>query len=551
MRFAQTLQGSIRSPAFEYFFLGLAERSGTHVREFSQAVGRGKARTNIVDEDTVLAELIRETLDQSDNRGTHGIRIDKVGHRLLGGNGRDGDDASPVFLLHVRDNLVREVNGAHEVHFDGALPLVNGGGEKALGGRASSIGHADIRAAEFLNHRIDEIADSARVSDIERLGEHFRLVLAANLFGDGVERFPVPRADGQMATFGGEGLGGGTSDPLAGCGNDGDAVPESGFHSRVIIMDNMGAARYIWIHDSLRPASEGVVPFVSAAVQYGFSVFEGIRCYSTDRGPAVFRMDEHVERLMDSAHIVGFRDLPVTAELVKTAINQTIAANEFSACYIRPMIYLDGAMSLTVEAGEPRFVVAVWEWKTFLGAEAKERGIRANIASFTRLHPNIMMTKAKVSGNYVSSILAKTESQRAGFDEAIMLGPDGYVAECTGENLFLVRNKIIYTTPRAGILEGITRDSLITLARDLGYSVVEEPISRDQLYIADEVFVCGTAAEVVGLREIDFRVIGDGKAGPVTRALQQEFDKLVSGRHTRSAQWLAPVPALNAAAVRS
>jgi branched-chain amino acid aminotransferase len=212
------------------------------------------------------------------------------------------------------------------------------------------------------------------------------------------------------------------------------------------------------------------------------------------------------------------------------------------------MIYLDGGMSLTVEAGQPRFVVAVWEWKAFLGTEAKERGIRANIASFTRLHPNIMMTKAKVSGNYVSSILAKTESQRAGFDEAIMLGPDGYVAECTGENLFVVRKHIVYTSPRAGILEGITRDSLITLARDLGYSVAEEPISRDQLYIADEVFVCGTAAEVVALREIDFRVIGDGKAGPVTRALQQEFDKLVSGRHARSTEWLAPVPALNAAA---
>jgi len=193
-------------------------------------------------------------------------------------------------------------------------------------------------------------------------------------------------------------------------------------------------------------------------------------------------------------------------------------------------------------------MVAVWEWTRFLGAEAKERGIRANIASFTRLHPNIMMTKAKVSGNYVSSILAKTESQRAGFDEAIMLGPDGYVAECTGENLFIVRNGIISTPSRAGILEGITRDSLITLARDRGYEVVEEPISRDQLYIADEVFVCGTAAEVIGLREIDFRAIGNGKAGPVTRALQQEFDKLVSGRHEKSAEWLAPVPALKAAA---
>ena len=321
----------------------------------------------------------------------------------------------------------------------------------------------------------------------------------------------------------------------------------------------MAAARYIWIDDSLRPASEGVVPFISAGMQFGFSVFEGIRCYSTDHGPAVFRMNEHVERLFDSAHIIGFRDLPVTADQVKAAINQTIAANEYSACYIRPMIYLDGAMMMTVESGQPRFVVAVWEWKNFLGAEARERGIRANIASFTRLHPNIMMTKAKVAGNYVSSILAKTESHRAGFDEAIMLGPDGYVAECTGENLFIVRNKdrahhgkkTISTTPRAGILEGITRDSLITQAHDLGYSVVEEPISRDQLYIADEVFVCGTAAEVVALREIDFRTIGDGKAGPVTRALQHEFDKLVNGRHARSAEWLAPVPALNAAAVQS
>jgi branched-chain amino acid aminotransferase len=313
----------------------------------------------------------------------------------------------------------------------------------------------------------------------------------------------------------------------------------------------MSAARYVWVQDALKPASEGVVPFVSAAVQYGFSVFEGIRCYSTDNGPAVFRMKEHVQRLLDSARIVGFRDLPVTFEQVETAINQTIAANEFASCYIRPMIFLDGAMSLTVEAGELRFMVAVWEWKAFLGAEAKERGIRANIASFTRLHPNIMMTKAKVSGNYVSSILAKTESHRAGFDEAIMLGPDGYVAECTGENLFIVRNNVIYTTPRAGILEGITRDSLITLARGLGYVVVEEPISRDQLYIADEVFVCGTAAEVIALREVDFRVIGKGKAGPVTRALQKEFDKLISGRHAKSAEWLSPVPAMNAAAVRS
>lgn len=311
----------------------------------------------------------------------------------------------------------------------------------------------------------------------------------------------------------------------------------------------MGSAKYVWIDDSLRPASESVVPFLSAGMQYGFAVFEGIRCYATDKGPAVLRLDEHAERLLDSAHILGFRHLPVNVDQVKTAINRVIAANEFSACYIRPMIYLDGAMDLTVDAGKPRFVCAVWEWTTFLGGEAKENGIRANVASFTRLHPNIMMTKAKVSGNYVSSILAKTESQRAGFDEAIMLGPDGYVAECTGENLFVVREGKIYTTPRAGILEGITRDSLMIIASDLGYSVIEEPISRDQLYIADEVFVCGTAAEVIALREIDFRKIGAGKTGPITKTMQQEFDKLVSGKHARSAKWLAHVPTFNQAGV--
>jgi branched-chain amino acid aminotransferase len=162
-----------------------------------------------------------------------------------------------------------------------------------------------------------------------------------------------------------------------------------------------------------------------------------------------------------------------------------------------------------------------------------------------------MMTKAKVSGNYVGSILAKTESHRLGFDEAIMLDPSGYVAECTGENIFVVRNGVIYTVPRGSILEGITRDSLITLAGDMGYTMVEEPISRDQLYIADEVFVCGTAAEVIGLREIDFRTIGSGKTGPVTRELQKAFDELTSGRHPRSARWFSPVPAFDSAAVKA
>ena len=306
-------------------------------------------------------------------------------------------------------------------------------------------------------------------------------------------------------------------------------------------------AKYVWLDDELKDAARSGVPVVNAGLHYGFTVFEGIRCYATDNGPAVFRLEEHVDRLLDSARIVGFRDLPWTRASLIEAIHKTIAANKFSSCYIRPVIYLDGAMDLVVDSGKPRLIIAVWEWTAFLGEEAKERGIRANISSFTRLHPNIMMTKAKVAGNYVSSILAKTESQRAGFDEAIMLDPQGYVAECTGENIFVVRDRVIYTPSRGAILEGITRDSLITLAQDLGHTVVEEPISRDQLYIADEVFVCGTAAEVVGLREIDFRTIGDGKTGPMTRALQAEFEKLTSGRHARSAEWFSPVPAFEAA----
>jgi branched-chain amino acid aminotransferase len=173
-----------------------------------------------------------------------------------------------------------------------------------------------------------------------------------------------------------------------------------------------------------------------------------------------------------------------------------------------------------------------------------EKGVRANISSFTRHHPNVMLTKAKVSGNYANSTLAKTESVRLGFDEAIMLDPQGYVAECTGENIFVVRNGKIYTPPTMAILEGITRDSLITIARDLGIEVIEQPISRDQLYMADEVFVSGTAAECIGLREIDFRVIGEGVTGPVTRLMQHSYHDLIHGRHPLSEKWLEYVNSL-------
>jgi branched-chain amino acid aminotransferase len=232
-------------------------------------------------------------------------------------------------------------------------------------------------------------------------------------------------------------------------------------------------------------------------------------------------------------------ELPYTLRELTDAVKATVAANGFPDCYIRPLVYLaEGGWNLSLDAGVPHVGIAVWKWEKFLGEEALAQGIRANTSSFTRHHVNASMTKAKICGNYANSVLARTESLRLGFDEAIMLDPQGYVAECTGENLFLVRRGVVYTSPSAAILEGITRDSILTLARELGIKVVEEPISRDQLYLADEVFVCGTAAEVAGLREIDFRRIGDGKTGPVTRRLQQAYQQATRGTHPLSANWL-------------
>ena len=301
-------------------------------------------------------------------------------------------------------------------------------------------------------------------------------------------------------------------------------------------------SKYIWMNGELVEFEKATIHFLTPALHYGVGVFEGIRSYATERGPAVFRLKEHAERLVNSAKVLGFRTLPYTAAELAEAIKLTVSANGFDECYIRPLIYLtDGGWNLTVDAGKASVGIAVWEWNNYLGQEALENGIRANIASFTRHHPNVTMTKAKVTGNYANSVLAKTESMRLGFEEAIMLDPQGYVAECTGENLFLVRGGKIYTPLTAPVLEGITRDALVTLARDLGYEVVEQPIARDQLYVADEVFVCGTAAEVVALREIDFRPIGAGCTGPLCRQLQQDFHAVVRGRHPRSADWLEHV----------
>jgi branched-chain amino acid aminotransferase len=295
---------------------------------------------------------------------------------------------------------------------------------------------------------------------------------------------------------------------------------------------------YIWMDGELVPYEKATVHFITPTLHYGIGVFEGIRAYATPQGTAVFRLREHLERFLDSIHILGIRDFPYTVEDLRQAVHTTIQANGFSECYIRPLMYMEGPMGLNMDRSRPRVGVAAWEWGPYLGEEAKQTGVHMMVSSFTRLHPNVNMTKSKVSGNYVNSMLVKTLALRSGFDEAVILDPQGFVAECTGENLFVVRNGVLYTPPQAIVLEGLTRDALMTLARDMGIPVQEAMMTRDQLYIADEVFISGTAAEVVGVRAIDHRVIGEGRPGPVTRALSQAFDQVVHGQGARSPEWL-------------
>lgn len=298
-------------------------------------------------------------------------------------------------------------------------------------------------------------------------------------------------------------------------------------------------SKYVWMDGELVEFEKATIHFLTPALHYGAAVFEGIRSYATEKGPAVYRLKEHAERLLDSARVLGFRELPYTAEEISEAIRLTVRANGFDECYIRPLLYLTGGgWNLNVDGGKASVAIAVWEWGNYLGVEALEKGIRANISSFTRHQPNVMMTKAKIAGNYPNSILAKTESVRLGFDEAIMLNPQGFVAECTGENIFVVHKGKIITPPLVDILEGITRESVITIARDIGYEIVETPVSRDQLYVADEVFVCGTAAEVIGLSEIDFRTIGAGKTGQITRSIQKVFHDAIRGKNPKYENWV-------------
>jgi len=301
-------------------------------------------------------------------------------------------------------------------------------------------------------------------------------------------------------------------------------------------------SEFIWMDGALVPYEQAKVHVITPTLHYGVGVFEGIRCYQTPKGPAVFRLRDHLKRFLESIHILGVMDFPYTLEDIRRAVHQTISANGFHECYIRPLMYLEGPLGLDMDRSRASLAIAAWEWGPYLGEAARETGIHMMVSSFTRLHPNINMTKAKITGNYANSMLVKTLALRSGYDEAVILDPAGFVAECTGENIFMVRQNVLYTPPLSSILEGITRSTVIALAADLYIPVVEGMITRDQLYTADEVFISGTAAEIVGVRMIDFRKIGDGKPGPITRSLLQNFLEVVRGRGKHAEQWLDYVP---------
>ena len=296
---------------------------------------------------------------------------------------------------------------------------------------------------------------------------------------------------------------------------------------------------FIWFDGKMVPWNEANVHVLSHGLHYGTGVFEGIRTYKcADGTSAVFRLPEHTDRLLNSLKILGLKS-PHSAEVINAAILETLKANKLAEGYIRPLSFVgDGEMGVYPGGNPIRTIIAVWPWGAYLGAEALQTGIRIKTSSFVRHHVNAMMTKAKAAGNYVNSVLAKMEAKADGYDEALMLDVNGFVSEATGENIFIVRDKIIKTTPWTSILGGITRDSVMKMARDLGYTVVEQQFTRDELYIADEAFFTGTAAELTPIREVDGRVIGAGKAGPVALHLQEEFFKIVKGQNAKYESWL-------------
>jgi len=295
--------------------------------------------------------------------------------------------------------------------------------------------------------------------------------------------------------------------------------------------------RKIWMNGKLVDWDDAKIHILTHALHYGSGVFEGIRCYNTVKGPAVFRLKEHIQRLFDSARLYRM-EIPYSLEELRDATKDTIRENGLNACYIRPIVFRGyGEMGLNPLNAPVDVSIAVWPWGTYLGEEGLKNGIRAKISSFQRIPPNVLPSSAKATGQYINSILGKLEAIDSGYEEAIMLDFRGFVSEGPGENLFIVKNSKIYTPPaHASILPGITKDSVIRIATDFDINVIETDIVRSMLYNADEAFFTGTAAEITPIREIDGIVIG--KPGPITKKIQAKFFDIVKGKDSKYMEWL-------------
>ncbi len=297
-------------------------------------------------------------------------------------------------------------------------------------------------------------------------------------------------------------------------------------------------SKFIWLNGKFVPWDKAQVHFLTHALHYGSGVFEGIRCYNTLKGPAVFRLKDHLHRLYDSALIIEMK-IPFPKEKLYKAILELVRKNKMKECYIRPLVFYGyGRMGINPLGIKPMAGIACWKWGTYLGKEALEKGIRAGTSSWQRIGKQSMPTQAKATGNYINSILAKIEAINEGYEEAIMLDGDGNVAEASAENVFMVRENALITPPETNILEGITRKSIMEIARNGGIEVKEELFTRDQLYTADEAFLTGTAAELTPIREIDGRRIGDGKPGKITVLLQKKFFDIARGKNPDYFKWL-------------
>lgn len=302
-------------------------------------------------------------------------------------------------------------------------------------------------------------------------------------------------------------------------------------------------SKFVWMNGEMVAFEKATVPILSQTLHYGYGVFEGIRMYRrTDGEQHIFRLREHIDRLLESAHILGI-EVDTNAETLMQACKDVLVANELDEGYLRPLIYLGAeSMGLGSLNNSVNIAIPAWKWGAYLGDEGLRNGIRCQISSFSRLHVNVNMVKGKICGQYVNSVIAKRMAMASGFDEAIMLDTQGYVSECTGENLFMVKKGVIYTAPYgSSILGGITRDTVIQLAHDLNVRVVERLFTRDELYTADEIFLCGTAAEVTPVREVDHRRIGSGRPGPISTRIANTFFGVVRGDLTPHKEWREPL----------